>query len=291
MIADALAANAGVWYFDEPFAVFPTHHHYELKCRHLPQLPDSQFMHLSAEHLEQFGRYVDQLLNVRIRQLGTCRRTLPVLRAERVALKVLNAPWMLDWFVEHTDAHVLALLRHPAAQALSVIRQQWQSTTATFVDRAADLEAYFTAAQFDAARAALVANDAWKLAILEWIFTTEPLRRCTNPNVALIHYETVVREPETLVDDVLIGRCGLTDRAAMLEALGRPSGSSSRSTAATIAHISRGDRTKLTHGWVQYIKPDQAAEGQALLDLFEVTEFSMFEQAPTHNAQETPQPA
>ena len=103
MLADVIASNPGIWLADEPFAMFPNHPGYALKQRLLPEREHSQFFALNPTELEQFDRFANGLLTARYRELGTCRRLHQGVYADRVCMKILNAPWMLDWFLERED--------------------------------------------------------------------------------------------------------------------------------------------------------------------------------------------
>ena len=277
MAAGAMANQPGVWFADEPFAVYPNRSRYALRARMLPQAMHSQFFDLGGSDLDAFETYARALLAARLPGIGTARFTKPLLRADRVALKVLNAPWMAEWFRDRTDAWPLVLLRHPGAQAVSVLRQNWGFGLEAYLARPESLEARFTAAQIDAVRAAWDSEDRWRIAVADWIVMTAPLRALRGPRVLQTRYEGIVRDPVAFVDDVLIGTLGFDgaagSRQRMLDALLNPSESSGMSTEAGRARIAARDVDALIDSWRGRVSEEQHGQGQALLDAFEIDEY------------------
>lgn len=275
MVADAVADAPGVWFANEPFAMLPAHPAYALKRRLLPPAEHSHFFALEGAPLHAFSGYVERLLAARLPQLGTCRKTRFPLRADRVCLKVLNAPWMLEWFARETDARLLATIRHPAAQALSVLRQGWAFPSTAYLYRLDDIAGNFTAEQIETWQRIEASGSDWERAILDWIVESLPLRRAERAGVQLWKYEDIVARSEVFVDEVLIGQFGLEDRAELLCRLGRPSGSSGMSRADVNQSILSQDIPAITERWRKEIDDAMKRDARRLLDCFEVTHYTV----------------
>lgn len=275
MLADAVAANRGVWFANEPFAILPTHQAYEFKRAQLQEVLHSHYFALEGPIAQQFEAYANGLLDARFRELGNCRKTKPPLRADRVCLKVLNALWMIDWFCVHSDSHVLPLLRHPAAQALSVLRQGWGFPVEAYYAEREKLAGQFNDIQQSLMEDVLRSEDPWRIAMLDYVVTTKVMRE--KHGAALFRYEDIVRAPVAFVDEVLIARYGLTDRDAMIAALGKPSGSSRMSTSTTNSAITKGDTETILKGWMTKLDKSQVQSGQQILDAFEVSQYNLQE--------------
>lgn len=274
MIADAIAECRGVWFANEPFAVLPAHPAYDLKRERLPEAPHSAFFGLEGADLARFEAYSSALLGAELRQIGTTWRPLMPLSADRVCLKILNATWMIGWFRDETEAALLTLLRHPGAQALSVMRQGWDYAVRAYVARPEALGEWLTPAQIDlATRIVGEGRSDWELAVLDWCVASAPLRAAHGDRHVALLYEDIVRAPEAFVDEVLVGRLGLADRDRMLARLSRPSGSSRMSDAETRAQIEAGEIDVLLSKWRGRVTDDMAQAGQAILDVFEVAEY------------------
>lgn len=275
MVSDAIALNRGVWFANEPFAVLPPHPGYELKQRILPPREHTQFFALTPPEQEKVTRYIQGLLAAEFRELGSCSNTKPLLRADRVCLKILNAPWMVSHFADTTDAQILPVLRHPAAQALSVIRQKWGFAVEAYYHARGQIEGAFSQAQWDCMDRVLSGQDAWKIAVLDYAVTSKHMRE--DHKDTLIRYEDIVRAPEDFVDGVLIDRFGLKDRKRMIASFLSPSGSSRMSQSKTKDAIRASDKDILLKRWRGKVDPDMAAAGQEILDIFEVENYTMFD--------------
>lgn len=275
MVADAFVANAGVYYYDEPCAILPARSTYHITSKLITPPPNSHFFNLRGERLNEFERYFDALGNAGHRDLGSCSHPQSGIFIDRVAMKILNAPWMLPWFVDNTDAHLITLLRHPAAQALSVMRQNWRYPVEAYADRLDEIGDRFTTAQQETMLRLLAEGSEWERAILDWCVTSLPLRTRAANRVVHAYYEDIVLNQEAFVQDILVGKFGLADRSAMLRAFGAPSNSSRMSTDATRSAIKDGKRDKLIAGWRDKVDADMVATAQAILDTFEVREYSM----------------
>ncbi len=274
MVSDAIAAIPGVWYADEPYAMFPGRPGYADKAARLPVVEHSHFFGLSGNAAQQFSDFSHALLNGEFRKMGTCRTTKPVLLSDRISLKVLNAPWMIDWFATQTDAQVLPLLRHPGAQAISVLRQNWDYPVRAYAKRPDALAEFFTTAQIEMINQISSGPSGWDLAVLDWIVTSAPLRAFGMRTGNMARYEDIVLDPGTFVDNVLVDRFGLGPRDTMLERFGKPSGSARLNEQETNKLISGGDKRALVERWRAKTDDEMLRQGQALLDAFEVSDYT-----------------
>jgi hypothetical protein len=273
MVADAISANRGVWFADEPFAMFPGRPGFAEKSARLFVPQHSHFFDLDAREQSLFSAFTHDLLGAQFRAMGTARQTLPGLKANRSSLKVLNAPWMLDWFASETEAHIIAMTRHPGAQARSVLRQGWGYPVEAYLARPAMLERVLGPARLTLARQIWENGDDWSRAILDWVVTSHPLRHAHGERVYRTSYEAVVAHPEAFIDAVLMQKCGLADRDAMVAAILRPSGSSHLNTAAATQSIAERNVDRILNGWRDKCSAEELARGQEILDQFDVAEY------------------
>ena len=273
MIADAISANQGVWYADEPYAMFPKRPGFADKSRRLFVPKHSHFFGLDGEQADRFADFSHDLLSAKFHAMGTARRTLPGLGADRVCLKVLNAPWMLEWFQANTEAHILSVIRHPGAQGRSVMRLGWGYPVEAYLERPDFLAAVYTKTQLQFAHDIMASGDAWRMAILDWVVTSHPLRMAKGSNVICTTYEDIVARPEGFVDGALVARCGLNEREIMMRAITQPSGSSHLNTAAATDSIQTRDLDKMLNGWRAHTSPQELDAGQEILDAFDITEY------------------
>ncbi len=276
MVADAISINKGVWNANEPFAVFPKHRAYDLKTKMLPPREHSQYFNLNATEMEAFSAYVDHLLTTPPPALGSCTRPRFPLRADRISLKVLNAPWMIDWFSQNTDAHILPLVRHPGAQTVSVLRQNWGFAVEAYWNRRDQIGDILTPLQRKMIGDVLKTDDRWRLGILD--YAVQSKMYFEKYRHMLVRYEDIVRDPINFVDDVLIGKFGLNDRGLMLQSLSKPSSSSMMSLRRLNTAIQSGKKDNVVNMWKSEMSPDMQKAGQTILDAFEIDIYSFFDQ-------------
>lgn len=275
MVADAIAASPGVWFSNEPFAVLPAHPGYELKSRMLPSAPHSHFFELEGDAEERFRIYSDALLTASLPQLGTCRRTKFPLSADRVCLKVLNAPWMIGWFEREVDAHILPFLRHPGGQAISTIRQGWSFPIRAYLDRIDALEEHFSLQQKETLKAAWISEDKWRIAVADYVVSSKIIRERYGNR--LVKYEDVVADPRSFVETYLVGEFGLQDSEAMVASMLSPSNSSRMSLKDARDAISNRNVDAILNSWKTKVTQEMKQSGQEILDAFEVQEYSFFD--------------
>ena len=63
MVADAIASQPGVWFSDEPYAVFPGRAGYQTKLAKLPTANHSHFFDLTEDAAHQFDSFSRELLD------------------------------------------------------------------------------------------------------------------------------------------------------------------------------------------------------------------------------------
>lgn len=273
MVSDTISANRGVWFADEPFAMFPDRKGFREKSLILFKPKHSHFFDLRGEELVRFEEFSLRLLQARLRSLGTARQTLPMLKANRTCAKILNAPWMLDWFASNTNANIIALLRHPGAQARSVLRQGWAFPAEAYIERPDSLRDKIGDSNTEKALQIWYSGSEWQRAVLDWIITSAPLRSAKGERVYRLHYEDIVLSPASFIDEILIKKFALTDRDAMHQSMMKPSGSAHLNTAFATKSISNRNLPVILNGWRDGIDGKQMTEGQFILDTFGVSKY------------------
>ncbi len=272
MVTDAISCNPGIWFADEPYAMFPNREGFEEKSKRLHIPKHSHYFGLDKNKMDEFSEFTKDLLSAKFRTMGTSRKTLAGFRANRTCLKILNAPWMIDWFSSNTSGHILSVIRHPGAQAKSVLRQGWGYPVEAYLERQNFLEPYFSAKQLNFCENIFKNGNFWQKAVLDWVITSHPLRQHSNNNL-LVKYEDIVISPEKFTDDVLIKEFNLTDREAMINSFLKPSGSSKMNTKESTSAIQLRDLDKIIDGWRDSTNSEELIMGQDILDAFSVSEY------------------
>ena len=274
LLADMIAAQPGVWFANEPFAVFDTHQNAAARLdRWLPRLKHSQFFNLTDEQTAQVDRYIELLQQGAI-PIGTARQPLGLLTADRCCIKVLNTPFLADVFAERHGMTSVFLTRHPAAQALSILRQKWGYSAEAYFDKPEFLATYMTGEQIELGQRLLAEGTDWEKAILNWwLENLYPLRHAKT-FTHLLTYEELTLKPEAWIE-LLCESLRLGDPEAMLAVANKPSNSSNMSTGDTVKQIAGADRMGLVSSWQKKVDTEMASTAQAILDAFGVDEYGM----------------
>lgn len=281
LLAQMIGANRGVWFANEPEAAFDGHQQFELKRRYLPPKPHCQYFDLDPEEAARFRGYF-ALLSRAALPLGNCQRPKFPLVSDRVLLKILNAPAMIDWFAEELGMSVVFLTRHPAPQALSVIRNGWGYSAEAYFAHPTFLGAYYDEAQVEYGRRILAEGSDWQKAILNWVVENDfPLRRATRPVLRLTYEELTLCTPQVV--DRLCDRLDLDEPDRMLAMAERPSGSSRMSTGERRAMIASRSRGELIRDWRRKIDDRQREQAQEILSTFGIAAYSMGELVATRD--------
>lgn len=280
LVADIVSSQRGVWISNEPFAVLPYHPGYDLKRRLLPKREHTQFFALVNSELEQFQSYVFGLLNAQHRSLGTCINTKFPLITDRVCLKILNTPWMLEWFTKNTNADIIFLTRHPGSQAVSVLRQGWEFAVKVYFSRPDLLENIFSEKQINLGFDILKRGNVWEIAILDWIVCTHHGRTSNNPDLIKTTYENIVMEPEWFINNIMVNKFGFTETEKMRRIFNMPSGSSRMSTNNSIKAIQADNKSELLSLWRKKVDDKKIQEAQNILDQFDINSYSMYDNMP-----------
>ncbi|MGB0766160.1 MAG: hypothetical protein ACPGYV_00460 [Phycisphaeraceae bacterium] len=280
VLADMVAGQLGVWFANEPFAVFDHHLNAGARLhRWLPRLPHSQFFDLDNEQTRQFDDYV-ALLNRGAIPIGTARKARFPLYADRACIKVLNAPFLADRFAQTHGMTSVFLTRHPAGQAQSILRQGWGFSAEAYFAEPDFLATYLTGEEIELGQRLLSDASDWEKAILNWwIENLYPLRHAASLALVVTYEELTLRAEAWVA--LLCEALSLDDPASMLAIANKPSNSSNMSTGDTVERIAAGDRTPLITGWQKKVSPDEVAQAQAILDAFGVTEYRMDDPMPS----------
>lgn len=278
LLADMIAAQRGVWFANEPFAVFKDHGEGIKLGGYLPKLKHSQFFDLTDEQSAQVDRYIDLLCHGKV-PIGTARRARFPLTADHVCLKVLNAPFLADRFAEQYGMQSVFLTRHPAAQALSVLRQGWGFSAEAYLDKPGFLARYMTDEQIAFCQHTFAEGSDWEKAITNWwLENLYPLRHATTLT-HLLTLEELTLKPEQWVD-MLCESLRLDDKGSMLAIAGRPSNSSYLSSKEMVAQLAGDDRMKVLTAWQAKLDAQQVTQGQAVLEALGITEYRMDDPLP-----------
>lgn len=279
LLADMLAAQRGMWFSDEPFALRNRQYLGPLlqKKIKIHSNKDCRFFDLSDSETKEFISYTKKINKLKIRP-GTSRKTKIFLRADRACFKILRCSWLVDTF-ESQGMQVLFIVRHPAAQSLSVMRLGWQYSAEIYFQRIDFLAQYFSGDQIDYGLRILSEGSDFQKAVLSWICDVIYPLKFSNKISSKIFYEDLISQKENSIDN-LCSQFSLYEPAAMKRILSQPSGSSIFSTGDINKKITVGDSNSLLSEWCKYLDESERELGQEVLECFDVGIYSMYSTTP-----------
>lgn len=176
--------------------------------------PHHAFQHIDDSDVHGYGDAFDDLIALRppfVQQLRTVRtpRNLAAnvreavrcgrwrRRNARVLVKDPLAFFAVEWFADRYDADVVLLVRHPAAFAGSLKRQNWQFDFHSFTEQAGLMEGPLRPFAPEIERAAMDPPDIIDQANLLWRCINDTVHRfgTSRPEWTIVRYEDVAAEP------------------------------------------------------------------------------------------------
>jgi hypothetical protein len=275
LLAETLALNPGLWWVIEPFAYLPGHiSHTPLQRACLTPRPFSRFISLSPREKRSALHYVQCLMQAHQRVNGWLARPRFPLRADRSMLKIVNASPLVDWLAANCHVQIVHLLRHPAAQAMSILRNDWARTAGVYLNDERFCAAYLSTTQQALAWDVETNGTPFERAVLDWVFENLPLLHHAGP-VIDVTYEALILEPEAMCQHLANALDLPRPRAMARRIQGKPSGSSGLSSAPHRTMIQTGNVQGLLHAWQHAVDAAQCQRAQAILDCFEIERYTM----------------
>lgn len=274
LLRQILACDRGTREVDQPFDLFkPDTLEGRIKKRFLPDMFLSQFIHLTEPDQEKVRHFIHQLLTGGLPSLGFVGNPSWPFKADRTVLKICCALPLVDWLYENFDVYVVYLLRHPIAQAMSVMRHSWGVTGEAYLKNSFFVESYLRADQLAYARHVQESGTYFEKVILNWCLENLfPLKYSKSPKIT-ITYEEIVVNSEGMIN-LLSQKLELTDRIRMQNILTRPSFSSNliedekRNKA-----IMDGAKDFLLRRWMNEIDSNHVKQAQNIFDSFDIREY------------------
>jgi hypothetical protein len=267
MVMEAIAANRGVKFIDQPLEV-TTETLTTAQSRRMPKVNEGELVTLDEDEAARVRNLLDDIFAGRLPVNAPWRfwRRGFSLRTNRLVLKIVGAKALIDWFDQSYDVDIVYLTRHPIPQALSCIRNGWSLTAKAYLRDPSFVEEHLDAGTHAWCWDTLRSGSPLDRFVLNWALeNVVPLRVLPDrPAWSYLSYEATVLEPTVLL--ALADALGLTDRDAVLSTIGRPSRSSGLSSSTTRDLISRGDRAALLGRWRRDVTPDEERTAMAALD-------------------------
>ena len=269
-----ISANVGIRSIDQPFDLFrPQTTPGKLKSRYLPAVPHSQFISLSASELSLVKEYVSLILQGKLRLLGGVEKPgFPVI-ANRTLLKIVSASPLIDWFEKQFSVYTCHLLRHPIAQSLSVMRNNWGITADAYINSEFFIDSYMNSKQVDFAKRIILQGSYFQKAILNWCLENLVPLKYANSITFRITYEELIMNPKDILS-LTAKKLDLPDIQSMSKSLNQPSRSARFSSRSKVSAIQQGNRTELLAQWPKKVSQEQITQANKILEMLEIGQYN-----------------
>jgi hypothetical protein len=271
---ELIAANRGIRPLNQPLATLSRNITYA-QMLEIPRFHEGQITSLEGRDAERMAEVVGRILDGRmVVNAPTKFWSREFVRtSDRLVLKITDAKPVIDWFDDSFPVDIVYLTRHPVPQALSCLRNNWTLTVEAHLRDPRFVELWLGADGEARARDVLAGGRELEAFVLNWILeNVAPLRLLPDrPGWLHVRYEDCVRTPEAVLDR-MADHLGLGDRDRMEATLDRPSGSSRRSSADTVAAIAAGQAADRVTAWRDELDSTDRQRIDRLLEAFSIDE-------------------
>ena len=272
-LSKLVCSNSGTRFIDQPFDLFRPHtDRGQIKKKNLPSVDQSQFISFNGNK-KIIMEYTSSLLSGKLKPLGVFPRSHIWLPASRTVIKICNASSLINWFGENFDVQILFLIRHPIAQACSVMNQGWGITSQAFLNNSYYVNRYLNPKQINYAEKIIAEGSYFQNAVLNWIFENYAPLFDLRIDALIVTYEELVMKPFKMVN-FLSKKLVLKEIEAMLELINKPSQSEKFIQKKKIEEIEMGNRLALISGWVDEVSDQERDEVGSLLELFGISAYN-----------------
>jgi hypothetical protein len=281
LMLEVLASSPGMSFSDQPL----TNQSLELSnLRQIPLYRGGQIIDPTPSERSIMLDYLQELISGQTRACGPWRfwRSHFHRKADRLILKIVDAKLMLPDCVEAFGGDHVVLLRHPIAQAISVIRWGWTPTYPAYLDNVKYIESHLTSEQQELAFSIAKNGGQLERHVLDWCLENRPLIGMTGslPQVKLTTYEHLVTAPE-VVCKALAEAMGIDSVTPLLEQISRPSVSARFAAIERQKSMQSGNSSGLIETWMRHVSPEQQRSCDHILSVMNVGIYNAYEAMPT----------
>lgn len=285
-LLNGLAAHPGMRYLGRPFMVLLE----SWWRKRVPDLdvaaggpgsrPRRHIIHFEDDDERRFHEVAGDVVAGRIPVGPSMNIRAPYFNrvTDRLAAQMTSCTAMIEYFDANFDVATVILLRHPISNALSIEREGWEPECFEFLEHDWFRDTHLSARQVDLARRIEREGSLRERHVLDWCLKMlVPIRAFDsghNPNWLMLSYEHLILDPARAV-----GRLGevlhLSDEAAILEQLQRPSRTVTSTTAGRI-----DDVQYLLARWREQVDSQEEQLLMGLLEQFELDAYLFGQDAP-----------
>lgn len=195
-----------------------------------------------------------------------------------LVVKILNAPYLIDWFADNFDVHIVYLVRHPIPTALSIIKENWGCTAKAFLNNSWLKENFLSDEQLATSRMILEEGTKLDKFVLEWCFSNlYPLKVFKERSWLTISYEELLLRNRK-VSDLICERFELEDPEKMSKRVFKPSKTSSKQSQQDIESLGPA---YLINRWRNEVDDKIQDKVMEILTVFDINAYTKMSAMPS----------
>jgi glycosyltransferase involved in cell wall biosynthesis len=270
LLMQVIAVNPGIKFCNQPLAIRSAGQ-YDLKL--LETLENGPIVELSPEGKEQVELYLREIISGRL-HLNEAWNPLSnefKFSSDRIVFKATDAFALADWIEDSLHANVVALVRHPLAQAWSSMKAGWGPRYLPYLRSPRFVERHLTRDALGACNRIHEDGSILERHVLTWCVENVGLLRSERRRNrrAFIPYEEFIRNTDSAIES-LSQAYGLPSISQMARAARTPSLSTRLSDAKSRNAIKQGKKLELLINWREHISSNEAQTAIDVLKLFDI---------------------
>lgn len=250
--------------------------------RYLPEKPFSQYASLSKDESIMITDYINLMVRGKIHlnawlEYKASRKKL-FCYTDRVLLKLTDANAIIDWFVDNFNCHAIYLVRHPVANALSIVKNNWGITVSAYLDDDYFCKKYLSNEQIEFGQHILESGNSFQQALLNWCLENIVPLNYSNREFFTLTYEELIMCPDEVIP-LLASRFSLNDVDRMVRVSAMPSFSTTLSESSTVKSIinessAEGKYRNIVNRWNEKISEEDLQKSKDILKMFNINVYT-----------------
>ena len=274
ILMEAIAANPGVKFCDQPLSI------YSVPCKAIHRIPVfdyGQIVELDGDEAAMVEEYLNDIVQGKLNINTQWRfwKKTHSFQSSRVVLKITDAVGIIDWLEDKLRLAIIILIRHPIAQALSVSYNKWGHIGKALLRKPSFINGFLTVDQASLCKRIYETGSALEQYVLDWALENMKLFHLLQRRTQWIwlSYEDLITHTDEAIH-ILAEKLDLPSPEKMMQVLKRPSLSTKGLSARDrIGLIQSGDRKALTESWKEKVSESQKEQCFGLLEALGLKRF------------------
>ena len=284
LLEKIIASQPGIAYIFEPL------HWRRFFTKRTAIQPDYKFIYSHPARRDLFKKYFEDIFDNRITihfPLAFWRDTF-TLRPERYVFKLINGKELINWFQQVFDIHVIYLLRHPIATALSRIQRGWKNFNqrCEYLLETPLFREYASPKLVQYAQQKLKSHSEITRFVTGWCIENYiPIVHLKKDGWIILSYEILIAQPETSLR-LLQEKLDLPRMDLMIKQMKKPSSMVLTDFEKTQLYKTGHDDTAkqmLIDGWRDKVSDNEINEAFEILTHFEIDVYTKESSIPDVN--------